>query len=59
MQKAAGLTRDQARFAVSFVTCILAGILIRLLRNPTGEMGARYVAAVCAAIGAQRGRRCD
>jgi hypothetical protein len=44
LQAAAGLTRDQLRFAISFVACIFAGVLIRLLRSPTGagpQAGAR------------------
>ncbi|GBF90895.1 lysophospholipid acyltransferase-like [Raphidocelis subcapitata] len=35
LMEAGGLSHDQARFAVSFVVCIFAGILIRGLRNPT------------------------
>lgn len=35
LQQSSGLTQDQTRFAVSFIVCILAGVLIRLLRNPT------------------------
>lgn len=35
VQQAAGLTLDQTRFALSFLACIIAGILIRLLRSPT------------------------
>jgi hypothetical protein len=59
LQDALALTRDQTRFAVSFLGCILAGIVVRALRSPTGrctllacactsrcrEMGARGLVA--------------
>jgi hypothetical protein len=35
-QQVTALTLDQVRFAVSFLACIVAGILIRGLRSPTG-----------------------
>lgn len=43
LQEAGGLTLDQTRFAVAFLLCILAGILIRLIRSPTGGLGTRMI----------------
>lgn len=37
LQRALGLTLDQSRFLCSFLACIVAGALIRLLRSPAAR----------------------
>jgi hypothetical protein len=39
-----GLSLDQTRFAIAFLSAVLAGLFIRLLRNPTGALLGREAA---------------